>query len=165
MAKPCSHVALIGALPAPRDVCETCVTIGSSWKHLRQCLICGRTLCCDSSPNRHMAGHYREVGHPLMRPADEPDDWIWCFADELTMRPANGGWEGFDPFFDDGLWFAQRHVDAGERLPDAEDYVTPEGFPLGRWVTYAREREADGELDENELDGLRRLRGWQMQIA
>ena len=68
MHEPCSHGDSIADVSAPRDVCEACVEIGSTWVHLRQCLTCGRTLCCDDSPNRHMSAHWRETGHPVITP-------------------------------------------------------------------------------------------------
>ena len=74
---------------APRDVdsdvegvCEDCVRDGfTAWVHLRKCLTCGHTACCDSSPRRHATGHYEETGHPVMRSAEVGEDWRWCFVD------------------------------------------------------------------------------------
>ena len=43
-------------VPDHKDVCEDCIIEGTRWVHLRQCLVCGRTLCCDNSPRRHMTG-------------------------------------------------------------------------------------------------------------
>jgi hypothetical protein len=100
MSKVCAHAASIEPVATPRDVCEACVPIGATWVHLRQCLTCGRTLCCDSSPNRHASRHAREAGHPIVRGADPGDDWAWCFADDSLVRPGPSGWETWNP--DDG---------------------------------------------------------------
>jgi hypothetical protein len=90
----CAHFHTGFDAPPPKDVCETCITIGSTWEHLRQCLTCGVTLCCDNSPNRHMTGHFKEVGHPMMRSAQPNEDWRWCYPDELFFIPdGDGGYE------------------------------------------------------------------------
>jgi monovalent cation/hydrogen antiporter len=83
-------IAVCGHLEAaPRDVessvdgiCEDCVRDGfTSWVHLRRCLTCGHTACCDSSPRRHATVHFEDVGHPVMRSAEPGEDWRWCFLD------------------------------------------------------------------------------------
>ena len=91
MTLSCEHFETGFEAPLPLAVCTTCVEIGSSWYHLRQCLNCGATLCCDNSPNRHMTGHWHEVGHPMMRTAQPGEDWRWCFPDELFFVPVPGG--------------------------------------------------------------------------
>ena len=87
----CEHLEAVGEVKDPRDVCETCIEIGSGWYHLRQCLNCGRTLCCDNSPNRHMTGHYHEIGHPMMRSAQPGEDWRFCYPDDLFYVPLGDG--------------------------------------------------------------------------
>jgi monovalent cation/hydrogen antiporter len=80
----CDHL-----LAAPRDaasdvegVCEDCVRDGfTNWVHLRKCLTCGHTACCDSSPRRHATAHYEGVGHPVMRSVEPGEEWRWCFVD------------------------------------------------------------------------------------
>jgi Zn-finger in ubiquitin-hydrolases and other protein len=160
MPLPCQHLALIADVADPLDGCETCLAIGSTWHHLRQCLICGQTLCCDDSPNRHMTGHNRETGHPLMRSAEPGEDWAWCYDDEVSLQPTPGGWVSVDPFLETGLTLARRHLDAGRSLELADDFVTDDGFPLGDWVAYARERRTDGKLDAEETGALEALPGW-----
>ena len=74
---------------APRDVdtevdgvCEDCVRDGfTSWVHLRKCLTCGHTACCDSSPRRHASAHFDAVRHPVMRSVEPGEEWRWCFVD------------------------------------------------------------------------------------
>jgi ubiquitin-hydrolase Zn-finger-containing protein len=45
--------------------CEECLRIGSEWVHLRECQICGRVGCCDSSPLKHATKHFHATGHPI----------------------------------------------------------------------------------------------------
>ncbi|MBI3750662.1 MAG: UBP-type zinc finger domain-containing protein [Chloroflexi bacterium] len=95
MADPlCPHFDTGFEAAPPLTVCEECVKIGSKWFHLRQCLNCGRTLCCDQSPNRHETAHSKAEGHPMMRSAQPDEDWRWCYPDELFFIPdGDGGYE------------------------------------------------------------------------
>lgn len=64
------------------DVCPDCLAAGRrTWVHLRMCLDCGHVGCCDSSPDRHAAQHYRDTGHPVMRSIELGESWRWCFED------------------------------------------------------------------------------------
>ena len=87
MARECSHLESIQVfeLPDPLLGCEECLKTGDRWMHLRMCHSCGKIGCCDSSPNRHASGHFRETGHPIARSAEPGEDWSWCYADELTL--------------------------------------------------------------------------------
>jgi monovalent cation/hydrogen antiporter len=92
--RPCEHVEADVQLDAPLDICTACSAIDSTWVHLRQCLACGRTSCCNLSPNRHAAAHFRETGHPMIRSAQPDEDWQWCFADDrlyVADAPGTGG--------------------------------------------------------------------------
>jgi uncharacterized UBP type Zn finger protein len=89
----CEHVSELPEVAAPRDVCESCIEIGASWVQLRQCLLCGRTGCCDNSPNTHATKHWQEVGHPMIRSAEPGDAWAWCYADQVPFVPGDDGWE------------------------------------------------------------------------
>ena len=89
----CEHFETGFEAPPPLGVCPTCVEIGSSWHHLRQCLNCGLTQCCDDSPNRHMSAHNRATGHPMMRSGQPGEDWRWCYPDELFFVPGPDGYE------------------------------------------------------------------------
>ena len=161
MRQGCAHAATaVTAVPAPVDVCEACVEIGSTWVHLRQCLTCGRTLCCDNSPNRHMTGHYREVGHPIMRGAGPGDDWTWCYVDDAMIRETDQGWVTYDPFLETGAIVAGQEVAAGRSLDIAEDAVTAQGFPIGDWVAFVRAAHADGSLIEEDAALVEAIPGW-----
>lgn len=87
MTSHCEHYQPDLRVDAPLGVCSTCVAIGAGWVHLRQCLACGRTSCCDESPNRHATAHYRETGHPMIRSAQPGEDWSWCYEDDRLYQP------------------------------------------------------------------------------
>ena len=70
--------------PRTPGVCEECVLEGSTWVHLRLCLVCGKVGCCDSSPRKHATAHFHETDHPVMRSAEPGESWRWCFVHELT---------------------------------------------------------------------------------
>ncbi len=95
-ALPCPHWAETTDVAPPLDVCETCIEIGSDWMHLRQCLTCGRTGCCDNSPMRHATAHAKETGHPIIRSAEPGEHWAWCYPDEVAFIPGPDGWERVD---------------------------------------------------------------------
>jgi len=160
MSHPCSHTDAITRVRAPRDVCEACVEIGGEWVHLRQCLECGRTLCCNSSPNQHMSGHFRETAHPVMRGAMPGDAWTWCFVDDANIREAPGGWETYDPYLEAGATAARDHLRSGGTADPSDDLVTPEGFPLGEWFAYVRDAHEEGALDERDEDLVESIDGW-----
>ena len=65
-------------------VCATCVTDGTPWVSLRQCLDCGHVGCCDSSVGRHATAHFHETLHPVMESAEPDESWRWCFVHNLT---------------------------------------------------------------------------------
>ena len=80
---PCSHIQAVADVKLPKDrVCEECVKTGSRWVHLRTCQACGRTGCCDSSPNRHASAHARASGHPVIASAERGERWMYCYPDD-----------------------------------------------------------------------------------
>ncbi|GGX83122.1 UBP-type zinc finger domain-containing protein [Streptomyces fructofermentans] len=68
--------------------CEECVAAGSTWVHLRMCLVCGHVGCCDSSRGAHATAHYERSGHPLVRSVEPGETWAWCYTDEVFLLPA-----------------------------------------------------------------------------
>ena len=92
----CVHLEREPNVGPPLAVCQTCVEVGGSWEHLRQCLTCGRTGCCDLSPNKHATGHFRETGHPMIRTAEPGEDWRWCYADDRLYLPGPSGYDSND---------------------------------------------------------------------
>jgi Zn-finger in ubiquitin-hydrolases and other protein len=160
MAPFCSHLAPDAEVNAPRDVCEVCVAIGGTWVNLRQCLACGATLCCDSSPNRHMTAHFGASGHPMMRSAMPDQDWTWCFVDEALIRHTPDGWETYDPFIEAGAAIARVHLAGGGSASPPADFLTRDGFPLGEWFAHVRGARATGDLDAREVALVEALPGW-----
>jgi uncharacterized UBP type Zn finger protein len=83
----CSHLDTIGSVKHPQhQECEECVQTGASWVHLRTCQQCGRTLCCDSSPNQHASKHARASGHPVIASAQPGERWLYCYLDEAFVE-------------------------------------------------------------------------------
>lgn len=81
--KNCEHITSLNELKQAKDyVCEECRKVGGRWLHLRTCQTCGATLCCDSSPSKHMTKHYHESKHPVVISAEPGERWIWCYEDE-----------------------------------------------------------------------------------
>jgi hypothetical protein len=94
----CEHINQLPGvdnLAPPRDVCESCIEIGGTWVNLRQCLACGRTGCCDNSPNTHATKHWQATGHPVIRSAGPGETWAWCYPDEVPYVPGEQGWEPY----------------------------------------------------------------------
>jgi hypothetical protein len=78
----CSHLNAITDIKlAEVYECAECIKIGSEWVHLRTCQTCGVTLCCDSSPHKHMTKHFHRSGHPVITSAEPGERWLWCNAD------------------------------------------------------------------------------------
>ncbi|HEX2805425.1 MAG TPA: UBP-type zinc finger domain-containing protein [Kineosporiaceae bacterium] len=160
MSRPCVHADSIKPVPPHGSGCETCLGIGDSWLHLRQCLTCGRTLCCDGSPNRHASRHAREAGHPIMRSAEPDEDWVFCFGDDAPIQETPGGWKAFDPFVMEGTMLAGEHLAAGGSLDADPGLVVASEFPLGDWVGRVRSLKAAGELDADDAAAIGALPGW-----
>ncbi|MCU0449014.1 MAG: UBP-type zinc finger domain-containing protein [Bernardetiaceae bacterium] len=81
MPQLCQDLAqLQGINVADEPVCEECVKTGSDWVHLRTCQQCGKTHCCDASPNRHATKHFQATGHPVVASAEPGERWVWCYA-------------------------------------------------------------------------------------
>ncbi len=91
MADTCTHLDQIKIdladydLDMKHNVCEDCVKLGSSWVHLRVCLICGYIGCCDSSINHHATRHFHQTGHPLIVMMEEGPDLVYCYADDMLI--------------------------------------------------------------------------------
>lgn len=86
MTAPCPHLENVPLDPMPPGGCEDCLAIGGTWVHLRYCVTCHRTSCCDDSPNRHARAHAETTGHPVIRSKEPGDNWAWCYADERGIR-------------------------------------------------------------------------------
>jgi hypothetical protein len=87
MPQRCEHVDAINDVrTAAKYQCDTCVTMGARWVHLRTCQTCGKTLCCDSSPNKHASRHAAESGHPVVASAEPGERWLYCYPDQVFAK-------------------------------------------------------------------------------
>ena len=79
----CQHIQEVEEIKFPeKKECEECMKTGSSWVHLRTCQTCGKTHCCDSSPNQHATKHFNTSQHPVVISAEKGERWLWCYADK-----------------------------------------------------------------------------------
>ena len=86
---PCNHLDQItDVAPRTPEGCEECLQSGDTWVHLRLCKTCGHVGCCDNSRNRHATKHFHATEHPIIQSMERGEDWIWCYVDEVAMRPA-----------------------------------------------------------------------------
>lgn len=83
MSKCVDITAITEFKQAERYVCEACEQDGTDWVHLRTCQTCGVTLCCDTSPQKHMTNHFKETGHPVIISAEPGEKWVWCYVHEV----------------------------------------------------------------------------------
>jgi uncharacterized UBP type Zn finger protein len=82
----CNHLSTLTDVTIGEYVCEECIKTGSRWVHLRTCQTCGKTHCCDSSPNHHATKHFHATQHPVVASAEPGESWLWCYEDE-QIRP------------------------------------------------------------------------------
>ena len=90
MSQRCTHLDAVDIdMPEESDKrgaeCADCIAEGTDWVHLRKCLSCGRVLCCDSSPRRHMSAHARASSHPIVTSMERDERWRWCYVDEAIV--------------------------------------------------------------------------------
>ncbi|GAA2724604.1 MULTISPECIES: UBP-type zinc finger domain-containing protein [Streptomyces] len=87
--RPCTHLGEVRDVkPRTPEGCEECLRIGSTWVHLRECLVCGHIGCCDSSPHQHASAHARTTpGHDVARSAEPGETWAWCYVDATLLLP------------------------------------------------------------------------------
>ena len=90
----CTHLKNINQEVKPSaNGCEDCLTMGSTWVHLRTCLICGHVGCCDSSKHKHATKHYHDTDHALVQSYEPGETWIWCYVDEMAFDAPGKVWE------------------------------------------------------------------------
>ncbi|WP_455219889.1 UBP-type zinc finger domain-containing protein [Kaarinaea lacus] len=78
----CEHLSEVQEVKtAKKYECEECVKTGDEWVHLRTCQVCGVTLCCDNSINRHATRHANLTGHPVVASAEPGEKWLYCYID------------------------------------------------------------------------------------
>lgn len=86
MDEPCKELAAIDEVKRDGTVCVECEKIHGIWVQLRTCQTCGKTHCCDSSPNKHATAHWRATAHPVIASAEEGERWMWCYRHEQTVE-------------------------------------------------------------------------------
>lgn len=83
----CDHLKDFKVSKMPKgEECDECVKTGDRWVHLRTCQTCGTTLCCNSSPNKHMTQHFHATGHEVVISAEPNEQWAWCYVDEGFVK-------------------------------------------------------------------------------
>jgi len=82
----CTHLDQIQDVPPNTNGCEECLKAGTTWVHLRMCLLCGHVGCCDASQGKHATKHFRATDHPLMRSLEPGENWGWCYVDEVGFE-------------------------------------------------------------------------------
>jgi hypothetical protein len=87
MSNTCPHLSEIHTRAAHTEGCEECLKTGDTWVHLRVCMVCGKTGCCDDSKNKHASRHFMETGHPIMRSKERGETWGWCYVDRKMFDP------------------------------------------------------------------------------
>lgn len=88
MARTCTHLAQIRDVTASVAGCEECLAAGMRWVHLRQCLVCGHSGCCDVSEGKHATKHFQQTMHPVMRSFEPGEAWGWCYVDRVAFDTA-----------------------------------------------------------------------------
>jgi uncharacterized UBP type Zn finger protein len=83
----CTHLTKIQDVVPSAEGCGKCLQMGDAWVNLRLCLICGHVGCCDNSKNTHATKHYHETHHPMIISFEPDEEWVWCYADEVTLSP------------------------------------------------------------------------------
>ena len=86
MSAPCQHLENVPLPPITSGGCEDCIAVGDTWVHLRYCVACGTTGCCDSSKNRHARKHWGNTGHGVVRSKEPGEFWAYCFADDEMVN-------------------------------------------------------------------------------
>jgi len=82
----CTHLDQIQDVSPNTNGCEECLKAGTTWVHLRMCLLCGHVGCCDASQGKHATKHFRATDHPLMRSLEPGENWGWCYVDEVGFE-------------------------------------------------------------------------------
>lgn len=86
MNEACEHLESIDLGPMPAGGCSPCIELGDTWVHLRYCVTCGMTACCEDSKNQHAKKHAESTAHNVVRSKEPGDNWAWCYADEMAIR-------------------------------------------------------------------------------
>jgi hypothetical protein len=86
MSDICAHLASMPLVDMPPGGCEDCLRTGDTWVHLRYCVTCGGTRCCDDSKNQHARKHWMADGHGVVRSKEPGEHWAYCFPDDSIVN-------------------------------------------------------------------------------
>lgn len=86
MTAPCEHLEDLPLDPMPEGGCFECLAIGDTWVHLRFCVTCRMTRCCDDSKNQHSRKHWMADGHTVIRSKEPGEYWAWCYEHEVGIH-------------------------------------------------------------------------------
>lgn len=81
----CEELKSVPIVAMPPGGCIDCLEIGSTWVHLRFCVVCEATRCCDDSPHRHARAHFAVSGHAVIRSKEPGEHWAWCYVHETGV--------------------------------------------------------------------------------
>jgi uncharacterized UBP type Zn finger protein len=71
----CPHYGSMKVTTSEQKSCEVC----GEKNDLRLCTSCGRVFCCESH-QAHNTAHFKETGHPIIKPIHTDYDFTWCYA-------------------------------------------------------------------------------------
>jgi uncharacterized UBP type Zn finger protein len=83
----CKHASEAREVTPSGQGCKECLEIGSTWVHLRLCMVCGHVGCCDNSLNKHGTKHWHRSKHPVMKSFEPGEEWWWCYSDDTDIDP------------------------------------------------------------------------------
>lgn len=78
----CDELRNLPLDPMPEGGCIECLAMGGTWVHLRFCVTCRETRCCDSSVNQHASKHAAAAAHPVVRSKEPGERWAYCYVHE-----------------------------------------------------------------------------------
>ena len=85
MSETCEHLTDVPLVEMPEGGCFECLAIGDTWVHLRFCVTCELTRCCENSKNQHAKKHALADRHPVIRSKEPGDHWAWCYEHEMIV--------------------------------------------------------------------------------
>lgn len=77
----CPHLGEMKILSSDKTKCETCDIV----EHLRLCTSCGDVNCCESGKG-HDTKHFKETGHPIIKPTHANYDFTWCYKCKAYLK-------------------------------------------------------------------------------
>ena len=84
----CDELQNVPLEDMPSGGCIECLEMGDTWVHLRYCVTCQETRCCDDSKNTHAREHGIAAEHPVIRSKETGEAWAWCYEHGAGTRLA-----------------------------------------------------------------------------